>query len=113
MLDLSLLTEPGIKFCVRCWSEKSTLRFLEEMFLQHPDKCKHWRVEDNMWTEGRNNHIDYFPNINEYGGLTWDDSDYAETCGYTIIDYCNIPEKGSIIDLGEIENPETNFSTLF
>lgn len=116
MLDLSVLAVPGVKICVRCRDEKSTLAFLEEMFLQHPDRCEFWDRGENKWVKRDSEYIDYYPYLNNVDGygLCWDGGGYAERNGYTIIDYYDIPGAiGEPMDFGEIVLSDIDICALF
>ena len=116
MLDLSVLTEPGVKICVRCTDEESTLAFLDEMFLQYPEKCRYWSRGENKWGDRETSYVDYFPYLNNYDGRTlfWGSDGYAESNGYKIIKYYDIPGAlGAPADLGEILCSEFDISALF
>lgn len=116
MLDLSVLAVPGVKICVRCRDEKSTLAFLEEMFLQYPDRCEFWDRDENRWARRDSEYIDYYPYLNNVDGygLCWDGGGYAERNGYTIIDYYDIPGAlGEPMDFGEIVHSDIDINALF
>lgn len=114
MLDLTMLKEPGVKFYVRCPDEESTLNFLREMKVQYPEHCTNWTGRENQWTESGNNHIDYFPYINNCGDnrLRWNGGDWGEDNGYRRIDYYDIPG-ARCIDLGDVERGDMSLEALF
>lgn len=118
MLDLTMFEEKNILFCVRCRDEESAITFLKEMIRQYPEKTKFWDSGENKWEEAIDdgeNHVDYFPYINNCGGTTlaWDDNDYAETHSYRIVEYYDIPGSRPPEDLGEIDCCSFNISDLF
>lgn len=115
MLDLSMLTEPGVKFCVRCYDKESVSVFLEEMIRQYPEKTRYWKVGENRY-DSDVGHLDYFPYLNNCDGnkLLWDDESYAENNGYTIINFSDIPgATGEPLDFGEIDVSDLDLSALF
>ena len=118
MLDLTILEEENVLFCVRCRDEESTLTFLKEMIRQYPDKTKFWNSWENKWEEAVDDdadHVDYFPYINNCGGtsLAWDDESYAEDNRYRIVEFYDIPGATPIEDLGEIDCCNFNIGDLF
>ena len=118
MLDLTMFEEKNVLFCVRCRDEESAITFLNEMIRQYPEKTKFWHSGENKWEEAIDdgeNHVDYFPHINNCGGTTlaWDNEDYAETHSYRIVEYYDIPGSRPPEDLGEIDCCSFNISDLF
>lgn len=116
MIDLSVLMEPGKKFCVRCRDEESTVRFLNEMFRQYPERCKYWKIDENKWLKQTYGFVDYYPYFDDpTGHLYWDEnSDYPCEHGFTIIDFYDLPgANGYLSDFGEIESAVPDISLLF
>lgn len=116
MIDLSMLTEPGKKFCVRCYDVESCVAFLEEMIKQHPEKCRFWSHGENRWRDRIGEYVDYFPYLNNVDGdrLLWDSDGYAEDNGYFIIDYDELPgARGELPDFGEIDLSGVDIGALF
>ena len=116
MLDLTMLAEPGRKFCVRCYDKESTDTFLREMIRQYPDRCEFWSGREDKWDERSGEYVDYFPYLNNVEGrnLAWDDCDWAEDNGYDIIDYYDLPgARKECVDFGEITCSERDISVLF
>lgn len=118
MLDLTILEEKNVLFCVRCRDEESTILFLNEMIRQYPEKTKFWHSGENKWEEAIDegeDHVDYFPYINNCGGTTlaWDSGDYADDHRYKIIEFYDIPGAMPIEDLGEINCHSFDINDLF
>lgn len=118
MLDLTMFEEKSVLFCVRCRDEESAITFLNEMIRQYPEKTKFWDSDENKWEEAIDdgeNHVDYFPYINNCGGTTlaWDDDDYAETHSYRIVEYYDIPGARPLEDLGDIDGSGFDINSLF
>lgn len=118
MLDLTIFEEKNVLFCVRCRDEESAITFLNEMIRQYPEKTKFWNSGENKWEEAIDdgeNHVDYFPYINNCGGTTlaWDDDDYAETHSYRIVEYYDIPGSRPLEDLGDIDGSGFDINSLF
>lgn len=118
MLDLTMFEEKNVLFCVRCRDEESAITFLNEMIRQYPEKTKFWNSGENKWKEAIDdgeNHVDYFPYINNCGGTTlaWDDDDYAETHSYRIVEYYDIPGSRPLEDLGDIDGSGFDINSLF
>ena len=113
MLDLSQFETYNGRICVRCRDEESTLRFLEEMFIQHPEKCRFWSRDENKWDEDVS-YVDYFPYLNgiDGGNLCYDTGSYAKEEGYLIVDFYEIPGAYGEIDLGDIEKPEFSLDAI-
>lgn len=117
MLDLSMLTEPGVKFCVRCYNKESVAVFLEEMTRQYPEKTKYWEEgEGERKWDSDVGYFDYFPYLNNHDGtsLLWNNEHYAEDNGYTIVNFNDLPgANGGLFDFGEIVAPDFDLSVLF
>lgn len=114
MLDLTIFEDPSKKFCVRCRDEESSFSFLGAMKDQHPQRCTRWnRIENHF--DNSVGYIDYYPYINGLDGaeLLWDDEDFAEKNGYTIVEFYDIPGARPIDDLGEIDSCDFDINNLF
>lgn len=103
-LDLSVLLEPGVKFCVRCTEQQDAKNFVSAMMEQYPDRTKHWTLDDHKLRRFEpGSYLDFFPDINNmdrWGDLSWDDRHYAENHGYRIICFDDIPSVNAVEDLG-------------
>ena len=103
-LDLSVLLEPGVKFCVRCTEQQDAKNFVSAIMVQYPEKAGMWSLEDpklRSWEEG--NHLDLYPdlnNMNNWDELSWDDRNFAENHGYLIINFKGLPQITAVEDLG-------------
>lgn len=117
MLNLSMLAHYDKEVCVRCRSEDEARRFTYEMRLQYPNRCKAWYEGETNWNRcEERGYIDYFPYLNKAEdsgwGLCWDDDDYADGNGCTIVEFCDIPDTLNM-DLGEIQASDFTIDNLF
>ena len=117
MLNLSMLTSYNGEVCVRCRSEDEAQRFTSEMKLQYPNRCKAWSEGETNWDRcEERGYIDYFPYFDKPEsagwGLCWDDDDYADENGCTIVEFRDIPDTLKL-DLGEIQASDFTIDNLF
>ena len=103
-LDLSVLLEPGVKFCVRCTEQVDAKNFVSAIMEQYPKKAGSWTLDDHKlrsWEEG--GHLDFYPDLNnmdDWEELSWDDRTYADTHRYIIINFKDLPRNTAVEDLG-------------
>lgn len=99
-LDLTPLYEPGVKLCVRCYSEEEAQVFLARMMQEFPDRTRFWTPGETNWHDDFE-FIDYYPYLNHIDGLNlcWDTGEYSEDNEYTVIDFGSLLRK---VDLGDI-----------
>lgn len=102
-LDLSVLLEPGVKFCVRCTEQTDAKNFVSAIMEQYPEKAGTWDLDDHKLRTWEGSYLDLYPdlnNMNNWDELAWDDQQYADNHGYVIIDFKDLPKINAVEDLG-------------
>lgn len=89
-VDLSPLLVPGIKFAVRCETQKEAIQFITAVREQFPDKETYVLPNNTKWNEdnyGNHGGRAYFPDLNNEEGepLMHGDVEFANSYGFTLV----------------------------